>query len=149
MLKFRGKYWATVYREVEFEATDERDADEMMDGFPCNERDIRFKEINGIEERSDYEVEQVDDTADDGNLDEPEMILPVETALVAEAPETITTSDGTRFKVTRGEVMSDGTPIVREDDGTRKCGCCGETTGDWVEVSMPFCDHLCDVCADA
>ena len=128
MLKFRGKYWATLFIEVEFQATDEVDADKIMDGYPGNDGDIQFKEVNGVEERSDYEVEQVDDAEDDGNLDEPEMILPVETALTHE---------------------TQAPTEAAEDDGTRKCGCCGETTGDWVEVSMPFCDHLCDVCADA
>jgi len=56
MKKFRGKYWGTVYREVEFEATDLADAQDIMDGFPCNEGDIQFKEINGVEECSDFEV---------------------------------------------------------------------------------------------
>ena len=56
MKKFRGKYWGTVYREVEFEATDLADAQDIMDRFPCNEGDIQFKEINGVEECSDFEV---------------------------------------------------------------------------------------------
>ena len=125
--KFRGKYWATVFVEVEFEAIDEIDADEMMDGYPGNDGDIRFKEINGVEERSDYEVKPLADVEDDGNSTEPEMVLPVETALATE---------------------TQAPTEAAEDDGTRECGCCGEQTGDWIEVSMPFCDVLCDVCAD-
>ena len=34
------------------------------------------------------------------------------------------------------------------DDGIRECDCCGETTGDWIEVDFPFVQYLCDVCAD-
>ena len=58
--KFRGKYWATLFIEVEFEAADLEDAQEIMDGFPCNKGDIQFKETNGVEERSDFEVEPVE-----------------------------------------------------------------------------------------
>ena len=56
--KFRGKYWATVFIEVEFDAVDLADAEEIMDGYPENKADIQFREINGIEERSDFEVEE-------------------------------------------------------------------------------------------
>ena len=58
MKRYRGKYWATLFIEVEFNATDEADATEIMDGYPCNKREIQFTEINGIEERSDFEVEE-------------------------------------------------------------------------------------------
>ena len=34
MKTYRGKYWATLYIEVEFQATDDADADEIMDGYP-------------------------------------------------------------------------------------------------------------------
>lgn len=60
MKTYRGKYWATLYIEVEFQATDDADADEIMDGFPCNKAEIQFKEINGVEERSDYEVAEAE-----------------------------------------------------------------------------------------
>ena len=56
MKTYRGKYWATLFIEVEFEATDLKDANDIMDRYPCNKGDIQFKEVNGIEERSEYEV---------------------------------------------------------------------------------------------
>ena len=67
--KFRGKYWATLFIEVEFEAADLEDAQEIMDGFPCNKSDIQFKETNGVEERSDFEVEPLEAEPEPLNAD--------------------------------------------------------------------------------
>ena len=59
-LLYRLKYWFTGFREILFRAPDEDAAWDWAEEFPENQHEI-LKDVNGIEERSDYEIELVEE----------------------------------------------------------------------------------------
>ena len=55
------KYWATVYREVEFTADDIDHANELADNFPEQSLPDQVETHRSIEERDNFEVEPKED----------------------------------------------------------------------------------------
>lgn len=55
MPRFRVRYWATVYRDVTFDANNQKHAEQLAENFP--EEDLPGqKEETGVEERDHLEV---------------------------------------------------------------------------------------------
>ena len=59
MPQYQLKYWATLFREIEFTADNIDDAWAKAEEFPIRELENQ-KETNGIEERSEIEVEPIE-----------------------------------------------------------------------------------------
>ena len=59
-LLYKLKYWFTGFREILFRAPNENAALDWAERFPENQNEV-IKDLSGIEERSEYEIEQVDE----------------------------------------------------------------------------------------